>query len=145
MVQVAMILYEVLRLYPPAIAFHRKTNKETKLGGITYPAGVVIEMPVLLLHHDPNIWGVDVHEFRPDRFAEGISKASNDPSAFLTFGWGPRICIGQNFVLFEAKMALCMILQRFEFELAPTYTHAPQNIKILRPMNGAQIKLRLLA
>jgi cytochrome P450 len=145
MVQVTMILYEVLRLYPPAIAFHRKTYKETVLGGITYPAGVVIEMPVLLLHHDPNIWGVDVHEFRPDRFAEGISKASNDPSAFLRFGWGPRICIGQNFVFFESKMALCMILQRFEFELAPTYTHAPQNIKILRPMHGAQIKLRLLA
>uniref|UniRef100_A0ACD5YCL2 Uncharacterized protein n=1 Tax=Avena sativa TaxID=4498 RepID=A0ACD5YCL2_AVESA len=141
---VTMILYEVLRLYPPAIAFHRKTYKETELGGITYPAGVIIEMPVLLIHHDPDIWGVDVHEFRPDRFAEGISKASNDPSAFLPFGWGPRICIGQNFVLFEAKMAVCMILQHFEFELAPTYTHAPQNRKILRPMHGAQIKLKAL-
>ncbi|XP_047047868.1 cytochrome P450 72A15-like [Lolium rigidum] len=141
---VTMILYEVLRLYPPAIAFHRKTYNETELGGITYPAGVVIEMPLLLIHHDPNIWGADVHEFRPDRFSEGISKASNDPSAFLPFGWGPRICIGQNFVLFEAKMAVCMILQHFEFELAPTYTHAPHNKKILRPMHGAQIKLRAL-
>ena len=89
-----MILYEVLRLYPPAIATVRKTYKETKIGGITYPVGVVIEMPVLLIHHDPDIWGVDVHKFMPERFAEGISQASNDPSAFLPFGWGPQSCIG---------------------------------------------------
>nr|XP_051197243.1 cytochrome P450 CYP72A616-like [Lolium perenne] len=141
---VTMILYEVLRLYPPAIALIRKTYKEMEIGGITYPAGVVIEMPVLLIHHDPGIWGTDVHEFRPERFAEGISKASSDPSAFLPFGWGPRICIGQNFALLEAKMAVCMILQHFEFELAPTYTHAPHNGKMLRPMHGAPIKLKAL-
>ncbi|KAM0884083.1 hypothetical protein ACQ4PT_031214 [Festuca glaucescens] len=136
------ILYEVLRLYPPSTALVRRTYKEMEIGGITYPAGVLIEMPVLLIHHDPDIWGTDVHEFRPERFGDGISKASNDPSAFLPFGWGPRICIGQSFALLEAKMALCMILQHFDFELAPTYTHAPRNEKLLRPMHGAPIKLR---
>ncbi|CAO1948280.1 unnamed protein product [Urochloa humidicola] len=139
---VTMILYEVLRLYPPALAFSRKTYKEMEIGGIVYPAGVIVEMPVLLIHHDPDIWGSDVHEFKPDRFAEGISKASKDPGAFLPFGWGPRICIGQNFALLEAKIALCMILQRFEFELAPSYTHAPHTVVTMHPMHGAQMKLR---
>jgi len=144
MVQVTMVLYEVLRLYPPAISFVRKTYKEMEIGGITYPAGVILEVPVLFTHHDPDIWGSDVHEFRPDRFAEGISKASKDPGAFLPFGWGPRICIGQNFALLEAKMALCMILQRFEFELAPSYTHAPHTVITMHPMHGAQLKLRAI-
>ena len=143
-VQVTMVLYEVLRLYPPAISFVRKTYKEMEIGGITYPAGVILEVPVLFIHHDPDIWGSDVHEFRPDRFAEGISKASKDPGAFLPFGWGPRICIGQNFALLEAKMALCMILQRFEFELAPSYTHAPHTVITMHPMHGAQLKLRAI-
>jgi len=144
MVQVTMVLYEVLRLYPPAISFVRKTYKEMEIGGITYPAGVILELPVLFIHHDPDVRGSEVHEFRPDRFAEGISKASKDPGAFLPFGWGPRICIGQNFALLEAKMALCMILQRFEFELAPSYTHAPHTVITMHPMHGAQLKLRAI-
>uniref|UniRef100_A0A8R7RCH5 Secologanin synthase n=1 Tax=Triticum urartu TaxID=4572 RepID=A0A8R7RCH5_TRIUA len=141
---VTMILYEVLRLYPPAVAFIRKTYKEMEIGGITFPAGVLIELPVLLMHHDPDIWGSDVHEFKPERFADGISKASNNPCAFLPFGWGPRICIGQQFAMLEPKISLCMILQCFEFELAPSYTHALDNTKMLRPMHGAQIKLRAI-
>ncbi|KAF6997000.1 hypothetical protein CFC21_013265 [Triticum aestivum] len=142
---VTMILYEVLRLYPPATVFTRKTYKKIEIGGITYPAGVMFEMPVLYIHHDTDIWGEDVHQFKPDRFAEGISKASKDPGAFFPFGWGPRICIGQNFALLEAKMALCMILQHFEFELAPSYTHTPHSVMMLRPMHGAPIRLHTIS
>ncbi|XP_037405969.1 cytochrome P450 72A13-like [Triticum dicoccoides] len=141
---VTMILYEVLRLYPPVVAFIRKTYKEMEIGGITFPAGVLIELPVLLMHHDPDIWGSDVHEFKPERFADGISKASNNSCAFLPFGWGQRICIGQQFAVIEPKFSLCMIFQCFEFELAPSYTHALDNTKMLRPMLGAQIKLRAI-
>ncbi|KAM0826733.1 hypothetical protein ACQ4PT_068692 [Festuca glaucescens] len=141
---VTMILYEVLRLYPSSIHLSRKTYKEVQIGDTKYPAGVMIELAVLFMHHDPDIWGTDVHEFKPERFADGISKASKNPGAFLPFGWGPRICIGQNFALLEAKMAICMILQRFEFVLAPSYTHAPHTVVTLHPMHGAQIKLGLI-
>ncbi|KAL6615620.1 hypothetical protein ACP70R_037890 [Stipagrostis hirtigluma subsp. patula] len=141
---VTMILYEVLRLYPPAISFNRKTYKEMEIGDVKYPAGVIVELPILFIHHDNDIWGNDAHEFRPDRFAKGISKASKNAGAFLPFGWGPCICIGQNFALLEAKMAMCMILQRFEFELAPSYTHAPHTLVTLHPMHGAQIKIRAI-
>uniref|UniRef100_A0A0D3EQY1 non-specific serine/threonine protein kinase n=1 Tax=Oryza barthii TaxID=65489 RepID=A0A0D3EQY1_9ORYZ len=132
---VTMIFYEVLRLYPPFIEIGRKTYKEMEIGGVTYPAGVSIKIPVLFIHHDTDSWGSDVHEFKPERFSEGISKASKDPGAFLPFGWGPRICIGQNFALLEAKMALCLILQRLEFELTPSYTHAPHTMVTLHPMH----------
>ncbi|XP_073361723.1 cytochrome P450 CYP72A616-like [Aegilops tauschii subsp. strangulata] len=91
---VTMILYEVLWLYPSAITFIRKTCKDMKNGGITYAGGVLIELLVLFIHHDLEIWGSDVLEFNPERFAEGIFKASKDASAFIPFGWGPRVCIG---------------------------------------------------
>ncbi|KAE8777770.1 Secologanin synthase [Hordeum vulgare] len=139
---VTMILYEVLRLYSPAVAFFRKTYKEIKIGSITYPAGVLIELPLLLMNHDPDIWGRDVHEFKPERFTNGISQASKNPGAFLPFSWGPRICIAQQFALLEAKVPFCMILQSFKFELATSYTHVVDNIRLMRPMHGAQINLR---
>nr|CAB3477678.1 unnamed protein product [Digitaria exilis] len=141
---VTMILYEVLRLYPPVIFLTRRTYKEMDIGGIKYPAGVNLLLPLLFIHHDPTIWGKDASKFNPERFAEGISNATKYQSAFFPFGWGPRICIGQNFALLEAKMALCTILQRFSFQLSPSYTHAPYTVITLHPEHGAQVMLKKL-
>ncbi|KAL5229002.1 hypothetical protein ABZP36_017267 [Zizania latifolia] len=139
---VTMILYEVLRLYPPVVFLNRRTYKQMELGGITYPAGVNLMLPLVFIHHDPEIWGRDANEFSPERFADGISNATKHQAAFFPFGWGPRICIGQNFALLEAKMALTTILQRFSFELSSSYTHAPYTVITLHPQHGAQIKLK---
>ncbi|KAL5709347.1 hypothetical protein ACHQM5_020048 [Ranunculus cassubicifolius] len=141
---VNMILNESLRLYPPAAQQVRYTAKETKLGDILLPAGVQLMLSTLLIHHDSDVWGEDVQEFKPERFADGISKASKDQVAFFPFGWGPRVCVAQNFAMVEAKMALSMILQNFEFELSPSYTHAPHTVLTLQPQHGAQLVLRVI-
>ncbi|KAJ3695265.1 hypothetical protein LUZ60_000642 [Juncus effusus] len=136
---VTMVLNEAIRLYPPVNFNERVTSEEVKLGGITYPAGVHLLLPFLFVQRDPEFWGPDAGEFNPERFAEGISKASLVPGVFLPFSGGPRVCIGQNFSMLEAKLCLARILQHFRFELSPTYAHAPAAIITMQPQYGAQV------
>ncbi|KAJ4943981.1 hypothetical protein NE237_008311 [Protea cynaroides] len=143
-VMVTMILYEVLRLYPPALFLDRCTYRNVKLGELSLPPGIHLILPILLIHHDRELWGEDAQEFKPERFAEGISKATKNQVSFFPFSWGPKVCIGQNFAMTEAKMALALILQQFAFKLSPSYTHAPTIILTLHPQYGAQIILHKL-
>ncbi|KAF5199594.1 Cytochrome p450 [Thalictrum thalictroides] len=88
---VTMILYEVLRLYPPVVVMTRTANRNMKLGEVYIPKGVQIALPTLLMHHSRELWGEDAEEFNPERFSEGISKATKNQVIFMPFGGGPWI------------------------------------------------------
>lgn len=140
---VGMILNEALRLYPPGAFMQRHTYKPMKLGRLSIPAGIVLMLPILAIHHDPSLWGNDAKEFNPSRFGEGIAKAAKHPFAFMPFGIGPRICVGQNFAMLEAKVVLAMILQQFSFVVSPSYAHAPTLVITMQPQHGAQLILHM--
>ncbi|XP_074307306.1 cytochrome P450 72A397-like [Silene latifolia] len=138
--KVSMILHEVLRLYPPITSLTRKVSQDVKVGDALLPGGVHINVPMIYIQHDEKLWGGDAKEFKPERFSQGIIKATQGNMSFFSFGWGPRICIGSNFAMIEAKLTLTNILQQFTFELSPSYIHAPTlGFGTLRPQFGAQL------
>lgn len=139
-----MIFNETLRLYPPIPTTGRIVHEDTKLGETILPAKTELLVPSVMIHHDKNLWGADANEFNPERFSEGVSKATNGEHIFFPFSSGPRVCIGQNFAMIEAKMALAQILQRFSFQLSPSYAHSPRIVITLQPQHGAQLIVRRL-
>lgn len=76
-----------------------------------------MQIPILAIRHDKELWGDDVNEFNPERFSNGVSRASKHPNAFMAFSFGPNICIGQSF---EAKLIMAMLLS---FSLFPSHRH----------------------
>ncbi|KAF6147029.1 hypothetical protein GIB67_036748 [Kingdonia uniflora] len=139
-----MIINETLRLYPPIVAIYRNVSRETKIGDLFLPGNIEVLIPCLVSHSDPEVWGVDAHLFKPDRFAEGVTKAAKNTMAYLPFGLGPRACVGLNFAMIEVKLSLSMILQRYAFTLSPTYVHSPVQRMSTRPHHGVQIILHAL-
>lgn len=138
-----MVINESLRLYPPASVLPRMAFEDYKLGDLDIPKGLSIWIPVLAIHHSKEIWGEDVNEFNPERFA---SKSSFAPGRqyFMPFAAGPRNCVGQSFALMEAKIILSMLLSKFSFNISENYRHAPVIVLTLKPKYGVQICLKPL-
>ncbi|KAG8473605.1 hypothetical protein CXB51_035978 [Gossypium anomalum] len=137
---ITMIINETLRLYPPLSGVIREVGREVQLGKLVLPTRLEVEMRIIALHHDPDLWGDDVNLFKPERFAEGIAKATKyNAAAFMPFGLGPRSCVGMSFAITEAKTALSMILQRYTVTVSRTYVHAPAQRLTLKPQHGIQL------
>ncbi|KAL6621299.1 hypothetical protein ACP70R_033731 [Stipagrostis hirtigluma subsp. patula] len=142
---VNMVLLETLRLYNPVTYIRRAAGSDIQLGSIRVPKGTLLSIPIAMLHRDRDVWGQDADEFNPMRFQNGVSKAApNHPNALLAFSQGPRACIGQNFAMLQARIAIAMILQRFSFTLSPKYVHAPKEMITLLPRFGVPMILRNL-
>lgn len=139
--QVNLILNETLRLYPPATMLMRQASKKVKLGTLDIPAGTQFYLSLTAVHHDTDIWGEDVSEFNPLRFNE----SRNHLASFFPFGIGPRICVGQNLAIVEAKIVLAMLIKHYSFIVSPTYVHAPMLFISLQPQYGAQILFRRIS
>jgi len=140
-------LAESLRLYPQPPLLIRRALAEDKLPpGLNgdpegYPIGKGADLFISVwnLHHSPHLWR-DPEVFRPERFSERNENpafkgawAGYDPAAspgalypnevasdfaFIPFGGGARKCVGDQFALFEATVALAMLMRRFSFRLA---------------------------
>lgn len=140
--QVTMVIQEALRLYPPAAFVSREALEETQVGNITVPKGVCLWTLIPTLHRDPDVWGPDANEFRPERFADGVAQACKSPQAYIPFGLGPRLCLGKNFAMVELKLIISLIVSKFAFSMSPNYRHSPAYRMIVEPGNGVQILIK---
>lgn len=140
LVYLRQVIDESMRLYPPAWIVGRKTIGADQWGGYEFPAGVNVVMPILVMHRDPDIWE-NAEQFEPERFEPERFKEQHK-QAYLPFGAGPRLCIGNNFALIEMQIVLALSLQRFDYELSPDFKPDMQPLVTLRPKHDLKIKLK---
>ncbi|MFN0167030.1 MAG: cytochrome P450 [Bryobacteraceae bacterium] len=115
-----MAIHESMRLYPPAWVFVRAALGDDEIGGFRIPAGAMVVMCPYVTQRSEE-WWPDPEKFDPERFMP--ERSGNRPKfAYLPFGGGPRLCIGNNFALMEAQVILAMVAQRFRLEVDPNHT-----------------------
>ncbi|CAG2181638.1 unnamed protein product [Oppiella nova] len=108
-------LSEALRHYPPLLRHEREAMEDVMLGetGVKIEKGVVVEVPVYAMHHDPDHYP-DPFTFNPDRFMPS-NRGHIKPYTYLPFGSGPRHCIAMRFALLVAKVAITKMSHSFRF------------------------------
>lgn len=127
------VLHETMRLYPPVYTMFRESTAAVELADYRIPAGTLVMLPQWIVHRSSRHYD-DPETFDPDRWRP--ERANARPRfAFFPFGGGPRICIGKQFSLVEAKVVLATLLGAFTpervdeepIDLRPTLTLHPRN------------------
>jgi cytochrome P450 len=133
------VITEAMRLYPPAWGFGRAALGDCAIGGYAVPAGTTIIISPWILHRDPRYFE-NPAEFRPERWSEGFARQL-PRFAYIPFGGGPRICIGNRFAMMEAVLILATVAQRYQLIRQSKDPVVPLPSITLRPKGGVWVNL----
>ena len=123
-----------MRLYPPIWIMERRVLEDDVLGGYHILAGSSLELSPYVTHRHPAFWE-NPEEFDPDRFT--TQRAASRPQyAYLPFGGGQRLCIGNHLAMLEARVIVSRVLQRFQLDLVPGFPVEPKPGITLRLRHG---------
>ncbi|WP_139557832.1 cytochrome P450 [Methylotetracoccus oryzae] len=133
------VLEETMRLFPPAIGVVRKTVADTQLGGYRIPGGTLVFVNIANIHRHPDFWEQPDH-FRPERFLAD-SPAPGHRLAYMPFGAGPRVCLGNHFAMTEGALLLAALARQFRLDPVPGISVEPEIVLALRPKGGLGMRL----
>jgi cytochrome P450 len=135
-----MVIKEAMRIFPPVYLLARSPAEDVEIGGYTIPRGTEIVLWIYMTHHDPR-WFPEPEVFRPERFTpENESKLPKN--AYVPFGAGPRVCIGKQFAMIEARLLLATIAQQFRLDLVSGHRVEMRPRVTLNPKFGMRMTAR---
>jgi retinoid hydroxylase len=109
---------EAGRLYSPVLNVPRGVVKDFTFEGYTIPAGTQLRLALAGGHRLPHVFA-DPERFDPERFAPPREEDRKAPYSLVTFGGGPRICIGISFAQIETKALAAHVLRTFDLAALP--------------------------
>lgn len=133
------VVTETMRLFPPAWVIGRESVQPFRIGGYDIPAGVTIFISPWVIHRDPRHYDRP-EDFLPDRWLDDL-RHRLPRFAYMPFGGGPRICIGQRFAMIEAVLLLATILRQVRIDWIGNRPIVPQPTITLRPRGGVPVQI----
>jgi cytochrome P450 len=105
---------EAGRLHSPVVTVPRGIVDGFEFAGCQVPAGLQCRLAISAGHRLPGVFS-NPDVFDPDRFAPPRQEDKR-PYALVTFGGGPRVCIGINFAQIEVRALCCHVLRSYRIE-----------------------------
>jgi cytochrome P450 len=128
------VFKESMRLYPPGSGLIRRAVRDVEVGGYHVPEGQHVGVFIYALHRRPEVFP-EPERFDPERFAPERERKLPQ-CAYMPFGAGPRVCIGNHFALLQGPLVLAALTQRVTFSLVPDQQIVPDFKLTLRPKYG---------
>ena len=110
------VLDEALRLFPPSWLITREALADDEVAGYAVARGDQLLISAYGTHRAPDLWP-EPDRFRPERFLPDAP--ARERFAYLPFGGGPRVCLGDQYALVEMQLVLARLAQRVELTPAP--------------------------
>lgn len=129
---------ESMRLYPhPPVLLRRALVEDTLPGGYIVPANQDVMISVYNIHRSPAVWDRP-DEFLPERFPldEPVPNEQNTNYKYIPFSGGPRKCVGDQFALMEAVVALAVAIKQFDFRPQPGHDPGMTTGATIHTKNG---------
>jgi cytochrome P450 len=129
-----MVIKETMRIEPTVAIIPRALLDQVELDGYLLEKDSIVFLTPYTVHHDSRWWNRP-EQFDPNRFSE--TNELNIPKyAYLPFGGGPRICIGNHFSLMEAQILLAMMVSRYRLSHVPNAKILPLRQVTTFPKDG---------
>jgi len=133
------VIAESLRMYPPIWNIPRFVAAPIVVDGWTVPAGASLAVSPYAIHYN-EAYFPDPDRFDPDRFLPEAQKA-RPKLAYVPFGAGPRVCIGEGFALLEIQIVLEELCKRLVFRATPETSFRAAAATTLRPRDGVTVEI----
>ena len=133
------VIEEGMRLYPPAHAVGREAIENDEIDGEKIKKDTIVLISIYALHRSEKYYE-NPDDFDPERFTPENVKA-RPKNAYLPFGAGPRMCIGNHFAMMEMQLILASLIQKFDFKLIPNQNVEMSALITLKPKKNIRLQL----
>lgn len=131
------VFREAMRLCPSVWILGRRPLERIRLGGVEAGPESVFLVCMYALHRREASFPEPLR-FNPGRWLETESGARHK-FAYLPFGAGSRLCVGERFAWMEGVLALAAIARRWRLEPVPGHPVEPLALITLRPKHGLKM------